>query len=760
VTLDRGARSGVGRAAAAVTAPGARLPILFGTTLFVSSALLFLIQPMFARMALPVLGGAPAIWNTALMFFQATLLAGYAYAHWSTERLGARRQAAVHGCLLVLALVSLPIAVPRGWTAPPLENPLFWLLALLVVSLGLPFFAVSSTAPLLQRWFSSTRHPAAPDPYFLYRASNLGSMLALLAYPALIEPTLRLAEQGEVWAHGYRLLVVLTLACAVAVRRWAAPPGRAPGALASRAPVETGTGVAVGRRLRWLALAFVPSSFMLAVTTYLTGEIASIPLLWVIPLALYLLSFVLVFARKPLGASFWVMVRVVQPFVVLQLLFFVVFEWTEPAPLVVALNLVALFVSAVVCHGRLARDRPAPEKLTEFYLWVALGGALGGAFNAVVAPAAFDSILEYPLAIVLACLLRREPEPDERAAASRRLDVLLPLALGLLTVGVVAVLDAAGVGRLLARVIAFALAILVCSTFASQPLRFAFGVAAVMLAGSLVIGARRDVLFAERTFFGVQRVVLDRQGGLHRLIHGNTLHGAQSTDPARRREPLTYYHRTGPVGDLFAEASGGAREPAVGVVGLGTGTLACYGQPGQRWTFYEIDPAVERIARDPDLFTFVEDCHEEVDVVLGDARLSLVHARDGQFGLIVVDAFNSSAIPVHLLTREAVQLYLDKLADGGVIAVHVTNRHLDLRPVLGDLARDAGLVALVRGDLEVGKEEVAAGKVGSVWVVLARSSRDLGRLAVDPRWEPLPLRPGSRVWTDDFSNILGVFRWE
>ena len=740
-------------------------PLLFTVTLFLSSTLLFAVQPMFAKMVLPRLGGSPATWITCMLFFQSALLAGYAYAHWSTSWLG-RRQPLLHGLLLLLAVGVLPVAVPRGWTPQAADSPGLWLLGLLVVSVGLPFFVVSSTAPLLQRWFATTRHHLAGDPYFLYRASNVGSVLALLAYPAVVEPHLRLADQGRWWAAGYLVLGVLTAACALAPGKPqsdAEPESRSAddveddtedgaAAIPAQAPSPP---IGSARRARWVALAFVPSSFMLAATTYVTTEIAAVPLLWVVPLAIYLLSFIVVFSRRPF--LFIGLAAQLQVVLVLELVFFLLLKVTQPGLLVVASILMALFVSALVCHGRLAEDRPPSSQLTEFYLWVALGGALGGVFNAVVAPLVFDSIAEYPLAIVAACLLRPPRPASSPTRRSRQLDLLVPVGVGVLTVAVTFVGVFAGLGTVAARAAALALGLAACAIVSARPVRFGLAIGAVLFAGTVRVGDQKDTLYANRTYFGVVRVERDEAAHLHRLVNGNTLHGAQSTDPGRRLEPLTYYDRRGPVGDVFSRLAAPAAAQEVGVIGLGIGTLACYGHPGQHWTFYEIDPAVERIARDQRLFTYLRDCPPTAEVVLGDARLSLSQASRPTFGLIVVDAFNSDSIPVHVITRQALDLYLDRLGDGGLIMVNITNRYLDLRGVLGDLAGDAGLTAVVRNDLDATGEE-AAGRLGSMWVVMARDRADLAGLADDPRWKPLSARSDARVWTDDFSNLFDALK--
>jgi hypothetical protein len=507
-----------------------------------------------------------------------------------------------------------------------------------------------------------------------------------------------------------------------------------------------------------VVLAFVPSSFMLAVTTHITTDIAAVPLVWVIPLALYLLSFVVVFSPRP-SFIFDELTNGAQAYLVLTLVAAVVLGISQPLLVVVADNLLAFFLSALVLHGRLARDRPPSDRLTEFYLWIALGGALGGVFNAVVAPWAFNSVLEYPLAIVAACLLRPRDPAAEDTARSRGLDVLLPLGVGLLVEGAAWLARTAGLGPLAAPAVAVGPAILLCAAFLRRPVRFGLAVGAVLVASAIPIGGGSDgTLYVKRTFFGVLKVDRDDDRQLHRLINGNTVHGAQSTDPRHRLEPLTYYFTNGPIGQAFHTLAGPASAPAEAVIGLGAGSLACYGRPGQHWTFYEINPAVERVARDPRLFTFLRDCPPVSDVVIGDARLSLARAPGRHFGVIVVDAFTSDSIPVHLLTRQALQLYLDRLDEGGVIAMNISNRFLDLRGVVGDLARDLHLSAIVRQDVDVSTADSHAGKAGSVWVVLARHPTDLAPLAGDPAWKPLPVRPGSKAWTDDFSDILSAFK--
>jgi len=738
--------------------------ILFSLTLFLSAALLFVVEPMFGKMALPLLGGSPAVWNTCMVFYQGALLAGYLYAHLAPKWLGVRRQAAFHLGLLLLILFTLPIGIFQGWTPPPTANPVTWLLLLLLLSVGLPFFVVSSTAPLLQKWFAHTGHASSHDPYFLYGASNLGSLLALVAYPTIIEPYLRLHHQSWGWAGGYVLLLALVALCGALLWRASAPAGAAPGpeAAIAAAGIEAAAPEAGSPTIRlrawWVLLAFFPSSLLLGVTTYLSTDIAAVPLLWIIPLLIYLLTFVLVFARKPL-IPHRIMVFV-EPFVIILLATIFFGRLKGAVWQTIPIHLLAFFCIAMVCHGELMHSRPRADHLTEFYLWISVGGVLGGIFNALLAPILFSSVMEYPLIIVAACLARPSLSLPNAKPNQAWLDVLLPLGLGML-LGL-----SAWVFRMLpdhlkplALIIIACLAGAICYSFRFRPWRLALGVGLLTFAGVLFILQPERLLFQERNFFGVSKVTEDATGNYHILTHGFTTHGAQSLDPARRREPLTYYHRTGPLGQVFAVFSGPKAKKEVAVIGLGTGTIACYGQAGQNFTFYEIDPTMERIARDPRYFTFLSDCPAQVKVILGDARLSLRGAPESFYDMIILDAFSSDAIPIHLVTREAIGLYVARLKPGGILVFHTSNRYLDLNPVLGNLARDAGLISLSGSDLQQSDKDRKGQKSPSTWVVMARTLADLGDLARDQRWRPLPVRPGDRLWTDDFSNIWSVFTW-
>jgi spermidine synthase len=764
---------------------------IFALTLLLSALLLFLVQPMIGKMLLPQLGGTPAVWNTCMVFFQATLLAGYLYVHITATALGRRSQIILHAGFLILPLLCLPITLDQSWFYTSGGNPVLRLLAVLLVSAGLPFFVVSTTAPLLQQWFASSGHPAAHDPYFLYSASNLGSMVALLGYPWLIEPYLRLGDQSRLWTTGYVILIVLISVCAVLTWRSStgAPADQTPASAGPPAEPPPGTlpprQVPQGQRWRWVVLAFVPSSLMLGVTTYITNDIAAIPLLWVIPLALYLLSFMLVFARLP--QRLHTAMVLAAPVVTLTLLFLMTSKitplfggyWT-----IILLHLIGLFVIAMLCHGALASTRPPTQHLTAFYLYMSLGGVLGGLFNAAVAPLLFTTWVEYPYALILGCfLLPRRGRTRKRW--SRWLDVGIPLGLALLTVGLVAewlvirtyperlslllnfesnqLHDAAqrwlkfDLDKL-NPVLKFGLPLVLCYGCVERPMRFGLSVGAIVLAalGAAEVGS--TVLYRERSFFGVLQVEHNRP--YYSLVHGTTLHGMQSQEPDRRQEPLTYYHRSGPVGHVFEAFAGDQLLQHIAIVGLGTGTLASYGEAGQKLTFYEIDPAVLRLVSEARYFTYVQDARQrgvEVTVVLGDARLKLAEAAPQQYGLIILDAFSSDAIPVHLMTREAIELYFTRLVPGGLVALHISNRYLDLAPVLGNLAQAVGLVGFKQSNAS----DDTIGKSGSQWVVLARQRADVQKLVEGARpWEPLADQPEVGIWSDNFSNILRILRWK
>ncbi len=759
--------------------PSFALAALYCFTLFWTAALLFWVEPMVGKMFLPILGGSPAVWNTCLAFFQAMMLLGYAGAHWMTLYLRWRQQFFVQFFLIILAFVRLPFRLNEIATLPTQGSPTGWLLAQLTLGVGPAFFSLATLAPLLQRWFSYSSTGPARNPYFLYAASNLGSFTALLSYPVFVESNLNLRTQSYFWAIGLAVAGGLILVCGWAHRRRGDEPQgvassqRDGGAVGEfRQTPAVVSPITLRRKLKWAAGAAVPSSLLLGVTSFVTTDLASMPLLWVIPLALYLLTFVLVFGRRTLFLDD--RLDRALPIGVLALLYQMCSSLSEPAWLVLSLHLVVFFVAAMVAHGRLARDRPGPEQLTEFYLWLSLGGVVGGWFNALLAPIIFNSVTEYPLALAIACTLCvRERGLETGAAYNEEIPgstetklfwrpCLALMGWPLAIFGVTSVLGALVPGRLsvaLETAVIFGVPLVLTFLLVDRPTRFALGLVAVFLGSSFYTGGYGKRLHGERNFFGVTRIVLSPDGKARQIVHGRTIHGRQYLDPLRANEPLTFYHRAGPVGDLFAIFSHQRIHQSIGVIGLGAGTMAAYAQPGERWTFYEIDPSVIRLAQNTNYFTFLNRSLAPVRIIEGDARLRLQEAPEGDYDLLVLDAFSSDAIPIHLLTEEALTLYLRKLAPGGLLAFHISNRYLGLEPVLANLAKKLRLEAISGDDNNLSEADFVSGRERSQWVVMARRPDELAGFRRKFRWFAAESNPGVGLWTDDFSSPIKVVQW-
>ena len=741
--------------------------------MFLSAALLFVVEPMVGKMMMPLLGGTPAVWNTCIVFFQAVLLAGYLYAHTALRFLGRRTQIATHLVLVALPLLIaglLPLHLPAGWEPPTESNPVGWVLLLLLVVVGLPFFALSGTTSIMQRWFADSGLKDAGDPYFLYAASNAGSLVGLLAYPLILEPLLRLHTQSWLWSVAYAVFVAFTTACGLLAWRWRTRD------LDSRSnrlgenganAASVGDPIAWKTRWRWIALAFVPSSLMLGATSAITADVPAIPLFWVLPLAVYLISFVLVFARKPPIPHRFVLERL--PFLILGGLLPTVSQTRFSLAVLLVLYLTILLGLALAFHGELARSRPAVGHLTEFYLCLSVGGVLGGIFNSLIAPQVFNTVMELPLVLIFAALIRPAIGQDSSKGSIRgsavwamRKDWLLPLTLGICMVVVILGLARTGIkpGHVETTLV-FGYSMLWCLSFGKRRIRFTLGLVA-LLAASWLYAPYGQMLLARRSFFGVYRVRNSPDEKFRLLFHGGIVHGTQSLDPNASCEPLSYYSRSGPAGAIFADVQASMPHGDWAIVGLGAGAMASYLKPGQTLTYYEIDPLVAQIAEDPRYFTFLEGCAPTTRIVLGDARLKLQEVPDGRFGLIALDAFSGDSIPMHLMTREALALYRRKLAPGGIIAFHISNLYFDLAPTLGNLAQDAHLVALIANDTDVTQAQRDAGKLPSIWVVMARDPADLNALTANAdgafRWESLSGQPDSRLWTDDYSNLLGVVK--
>ena len=721
------------------------LPV-FALALFVSAALMFAVQPMFTRMVLPALGGSPGVWSVAMVFFQGVLLFGYLYAHLLTRHLPLRLAALTHLILLCLALSSLPVAMAAGWGAPPPEGAALWLIGLFAASVGLPFFALAANGPLLQAWFARTGHRHAGDPYFLYGASNLGSFCGLLLYPLAFEPLLRLAEQSRLWTLGFAGLVALIAAASLLALR----AGGAAAPLAKAAPLPWSA------RLACAGYAFVPSGLLVAVTAQLSTDVAAAPFLWVLPLALFLLTFTLAFQERP-PLPHALMLKL-QPWLVAAAILAAAASSLFNLFAAIAVVLACAFVCTMVAHGELYRRRPAPAQLTEFYLWMSAGGVCGGIFSALLAPQIFNSVLEYPILIVAAVLCRPAfANMPLRAWAGEAGAIVLVAALAALAAqsGLVHIDSEWAFGRFL--VIA-ALCIVIALSGRDEPRLAGLTAATLILMLAIQPGAAK--VHAVRSFFGVHRVSDSGDGKLRLLFHGTTIHGGQRLDPATgalaagRPEMLTYYYSGGSFGQAIAAARAAKGGPLadVAVVGLGAGTLACHRAPGEDWRFFEIDPEVARIARDPAQFSFLSQCAPDAEIVLGDARLTL--AGDAHlYDAILLDAFSSDAIPVHLLTKEALNTYFSKLRRGGIIAMNITNRHLQLSGVVARTAADLGLTVMV-GRATEPPDFAATYHARATIAVIARDPADLAALAGKPDWRIGTADAEVRPWTDDYANQL------
>ena len=738
---------------------------IFAATLLLSAFLLFSVQPIFAKMVLPKLGGSPSVWAISMCFFQAVLLAGYCYA-WAINRFAPPRKAPLlHLALLAAAALALPFGLPAN-SEPPAGDAYLWLIGILTIGVGLPFFAVSANAPLLQAWFARTGHPQAQDPYFLYGASNLGSLAALLAYPVLIEPVLGLAVQARVWSSGFVLLAALIGACGLimvmAGEEDGANPAAAAGTQQACAPVSW------QQCLVWIGLAFVPSGLLVAFSSYVTTDVASAPFVWVIPLALFLATFILVFRDRPVISH--TLMLTLQPAVVALTLTGLAIAGTLGWMAATVAGFAGFFVTTMVAHRELYQRRPASQHLTAFYLWMSLGGVLGGVFAAIMSPQIFNALFEFPLLLVLG-MLCRPGLANAIADKARRIDALKLAGGGLITIVALMMacrmqmIPVAAAGQITLLVI-LAGGVLMLLT-REQPLRqlalcMLTALALVKLPTAMTLG------HSERSFFGVHRIVVEKStdsdgrisGEARILLHGTTLHGIERIKDAEGR-PITgrpvassYYHPDSPMRRALEIARehrklhGGAF--AAGIVGLGAGSMACYAQTSDRWRLYEIDPVVVKIARTE--FSFLPRCLPTANIVIGDARLTLAKEPPGRFDYLLIDAFSSDSIPVHLLTREALQLYLDKLSPDGLLTLHISNRHLELESVAAALAGSfPGVHAAFVKDMRKATIDASPSSV----MVISRSVSSLAPVLALPGAR-LASKPSTAVWTDDFSNVLAA----
>lgn len=752
---------------------------LYRLTALLSAALLFMAQPLFARLVLPLVGGAPAVWNTCQVFFQVALLAGYLYAHASSQWLGTRRQALLHLALILIPLACLPITVAAVAPPDPEANPTPWLMALMATTIGPPFLALSATAPLVQRWFAVARQDTTRDPYSLYVMSNIGSLAALLGYPFAIEPLATLRTQAVAWAIGYGLWTLCLAACAVymwrakptseviaseSIEEPTLPAAKKKGKLKHRSmpapapsvPLASESGeITWRRRLYWLALSGVPVAWMLGVTTWITTDIAPIPLLWIVPLAIYLVTYIIAFSARGEVAPHWT--RQFFPWVMCALVASLTATGSWKLGLV---HILAFGAGAMVCHGRLAQLRPDARKLTEYYVWLSVGGALGGTLIALVAPLIFTVPWEYALAVTAGCALA----PRLAEKPHRVIDLAGVLAVLILLAALRQFMPTAQKPYVLMAAL-FGFPALAWFHYRQRPVAFALvlGLILTIDIGEVVGGL--GTLRTARSYFGVHLVSkyvepdTARRFVVHTLQHGTTAHGMQIMNDGYQCVPLVYYYPTGPLGEVFeAFAPKPDEQQHFGAVGLGAGAAACYVLPERDITFFEIDPVVKELAENPAYFTYLSNCAKgKYQIRLGDGRRMMAAEPDGRYTVILLDAFSSDAIPVHMLTREALEIYMAKLAPGGVLLFHISNNHLDLAPVVADLAHDAHYAVRIRRH-DPPPEELPNYVVSSTYAIVAKNQEDLRTLADDPRWRP-QRASGRPVWTDDYSNVLGVLRW-
>jgi hypothetical protein len=722
----------------------------FFAAILMSAALLFAVQPMFTKMVLPRLGGAAAVWSVAIVFFQATLLAGYAYAHLLTRFAPGRGSVLIHLAVLLIACFALPLHLASGWGQPPSRGEALWLLGLFAASIGLPFFALAANGPLMQAWFVRTDHPSAHDPYFLFAASNVGSFFALISYPTVVEPFLRLGEQTWLWTVGFYVLIVLIAACGVLLLR----------------SVNLSPAVAMARSeetapptwrdlMAFVGLAAVPSGLLLAVTLHISTDAAAVPLFWVVPLAIYLLTFVIAFQSRPVVTHSLVVAAF--PFVIVALAVLMIISPFSTIIEIVSVHLGAFFVIALLCHGELARRRPAPQFLTTFYMWISAGGMIGGIVVGLIAPQAFNWVAEYPLLIALSVLCMPGRALSTKGAAQYVLFGALAVAAVLLTI-----LMSSGL-KLDDNVITLFIGALVGLTvyFWRAPPAFAAIIAFVLVLGHYQYN---DAInnFVVRNFFGVLAAAETADGRFRVLWHGGIGQGAQRIrdrdgKPITGRPEMISEFQTGAgIAQTFDAVRASVGGPiSYAVIGLGTGSLTCQARPEDSAIYYELDPDVIRIARDPTLFNFVSACRPNISIVQGDARLTIANAPDASYHLIFVDAFIGAAIPIHLLTREAMAVYLRKLKPNGIVAIHVSNYHLELATVVAGVADANGAITRLYEGGDV-SENASEQKWVPIVTAVARKDEDFGALAKSRFWPVLPPDPAQRVWTDDYSNVLGA----
>lgn len=732
----------------------ASLVPVYVSTMLLSASLLFLVQPMFARMALPLLGGTPAVWAIAMVFFQGVLLGGYCYAHLLKKYLAPTHAVILHLVLMALAWFFLPVNLPPSAVPAGGATAGIWLIGLMAKSIGYPFFFLSATAPLLQSWFARTTHTYAANPYFLYSASNIGSLSSLIAYPFIVEPLLGLYNQALYWSIGFGLLALCIALSGFMMLRTLAPAKIV-------AIAETPSVITWKNRGWWIFMSFIPSALLVAWTNHITTDIASAPFLWLPPLVLFLLTFVLVFRDNSL-VPLW-LARIIQ-LVSLPIAFIVQFalplNFAVPVMIVGALS---FFATAIICHRQLYESRPEASHLTEFYMLMSLGGVLGGMFVSLLAPLLFNKVLEYPLLLIVGVAATTDLLTDQKLR-----DVLrkpwLPIAAFIGLLALVAFTAKDGGTHLLFTVRTLEIAFFgACLILMLQAKRMALAVLAALMVAFINITGQPNERVALRSYFGVLTVA-DKTtvGDFRLLIHGTTMHGAQrlsELSPNYKDKPhaLTYYSPEGGMARALLTTqerlSAEGKQGIYRVVGLGTGSLACYKKPGEDWAYYEIDQDVIRVAQDPNQFTFLSSCAPDMKMIVGDARITLQNEEQTKSDYLLVDAFSSDSIPIHLITTQAIQLYLSRVKDDGVLVIHVTNRYMDLVPVVA--ANIAAIDPALQGRVVdfVPPTNIDISAQHSIAIVISKNPKALELLDKAGGTTPLTPTAGVEKWTDDFANL-------
>lgn len=742
---------------------------IFSLGIFVGSFLLFLIQPMVGKILLPVFGGVPAVWTTCMLFFQAALLAGYLYAERSIGLLGFRKQSGTHLFLLLCGVFFLPLDIDLADARNAVHQPTFWLFSRLTVSVGYLFFLIAANAPLLQRYYSYSGQNDASDPYFLYSASNAGSLLALVTYPFLFEPFLRVSQQKGFWSALYLFQILLVLFCVSLIRKQHSAEPVVQSSGSKRSPVRS--------VLLWAFLGFVPCSAMLAVTTHIATDIASGPLLWIFPLSIYLVSFILVFAKNPLWREIRWDRRLIHGVVISFVLYH--FSISDPSWLAIPLHFITLFLVCMYFHGQLARMRPATEHLNSYFVWMSAGGIAGGIFNGLIAPLVFATQAEYIITMLISGLALSLFSSDVHEHVSVKAEQMLVTTAYIILIiilngrfpNITSSFFPSGTAQLLAfNIVSISL------FFRFRAVKLAV-LAAIYIGGQIFGAADSLNLLTARSFFGilkVNRIISNDAEKFGRteapvdvfmsLSHGSTMHGIERKVNIRPVFPLAYYSRESPIGAIFRAGRINRAIQNIGIIGLGCGTLAWYGRPWQHFDFYEIDPEVIRIAENPAYFTYLRNSLASWKNIVGDARINLQTVPDKSYDLLVIDAYSSDAVPTHLLTVEAFRLYRSKLKDDGILTLHTSNRYFDLLPVIRRICDEIDMQVLVGNDnpknysIRYDDYDLAM-LTHSQWVAASGSESALKRLQVFWKWQILPEKADMSLWTDDHASLFQVYKW-